>query len=128
MLSRLFALPCYCLIALLTLLPLTPAQAVGLPGLLGNNSKTQPQADVPLGQSLDEVIKTLENDQQRTQLLSDLKKLRAAAQKPSPPPSKAYWGSSAVRCRALSSSSPAKTARWGVGPTKSTWPRKNSVR
>lgn len=84
MLSRLFALPCYCLIALLTLLPLTPAQAVGLPGLLGNNSKTQPQADVPLGQSLDEVIKTLENDQQRTQLLSDLKKLRAATQKAQP--------------------------------------------
>ena len=77
MLSRLFALPCYLLIALLTLLPVMPAQAVGLPGMLGGSSKTQPQAEVPLGQSLDEVIKTLENDQQRTQLLSDLKKLRA---------------------------------------------------
>ncbi len=76
-LSRLFALPCCLLIALLTLLPLAPAQAVGLPGLLGSASKPQPQAEVPLGQSLDEVIKTLENDQQRTQLLSDLKKLRA---------------------------------------------------
>ncbi|MGH8448160.1 mechanosensitive ion channel family protein [Pseudomonas sp.] len=84
MLSRLFALPCYALIALLTLLPFAPAQAVGLPGLLGNATKTQPQADVPLGQSLDEVIKTLENDQQRTQLLSDLKKLRAATQKAQP--------------------------------------------
>lgn len=84
MLSRLFALPCCLLIALLTLLPLTPAQAVSLPGLLGNATKTQPQADVPLGQSLDEVIKTLENDQQRTQLLSDLKKLRAATQKAQP--------------------------------------------
>jgi small-conductance mechanosensitive channel len=83
-LSRLFALPCYALIALLTLLPFAPAQAVGLPGLLGNATKTQPQADVPLGQSLDEVIKTLENDQQRTQLLSDLKKLRAATQKAQP--------------------------------------------
>ena len=83
MLSRLFALPCCFLIALLTLLPLSPAQAVGLPGLLGTN-KTQPQAEVPLGQSLDEVIKTLENDQQRTQLLSDLKKLRAATQKAQP--------------------------------------------
>jgi small-conductance mechanosensitive channel len=83
-LSRLFALPCYALIALLTLLPLAPAQAVSLPGLLGNATKTQPQADVPLGQSLDEVIKTLENDQQRTQLLSDLKKLRAATQKAQP--------------------------------------------
>ncbi len=84
MFSRLFALPCYLLIALLTLLPLAPAYAVGLPGLLGSGTKTQPQADVPLGQSLDEVIKTLENDQQRTQLLSDLKKLRAATQKAQP--------------------------------------------
>ncbi|AZF65212.1 MULTISPECIES: mechanosensitive ion channel family protein [Pseudomonas] len=84
MLSRLFALPCYCLIALLMLLPIAPAQAVGLPGLLGSANKTQPQADVPLGQSLDEVIKTLENDQQRTQLLSDLKKLREATQKAQP--------------------------------------------
>ncbi|WP_339452151.1 mechanosensitive ion channel family protein [Pseudomonas sp. JAI120] len=83
MLSRLFALPCCFLIALLTLLPLSPAHAVGLPGLLSTN-KTQPHAEVPLGQSLDEVIKTLENDQQRTQLLSDLKKLRAATQKAQP--------------------------------------------
>jgi small-conductance mechanosensitive channel len=82
--SRLFALPCYLLIALLTLLPLASAQAVGLPGLLGSSNKSQPQAEVPLGQSLDEVIKTLENDQQRTQLLSDLKKLRAATQKAQP--------------------------------------------
>jgi len=82
--SRLFALPCYLLIALLTLLPLTSAQAVGLPGMLGGSSKTQPQAEVPSGESLDEVIKTLENDQQRTQLLSDLKKLRAATQKAQP--------------------------------------------
>jgi small-conductance mechanosensitive channel len=83
-LSRLFSLPCCLLIALLTLLPLVPAQAVGLPGLLGSTSKPQPQADLPLGQSLDEVIKTLENDQQRTQLLSDLKKLRQATQKAQP--------------------------------------------
>jgi len=82
--SRLFALPCYLLIALLTLLPLASAQAVGLPGLMGSSNKSQPQAEVPLGQSLDEVIKTLENDQQRTQLLSDLKKLRAATQKAQP--------------------------------------------
>ena len=66
MFSRLFALPCYLLIALLTLLPLASAQAVGLPGLLGSTNKSQPQAEVPLGQSLDEVIKTLENDQQRS--------------------------------------------------------------
>jgi moderate conductance mechanosensitive channel len=83
-LSRLFALPCYLLIALLILLPTSPAHAVGLPGLLGGTAKAQPQAEVPLGQSLDEVIKTLENDQQRSQLLSDLKKLRAATQKAQP--------------------------------------------
>ncbi|WP_017479499.1 mechanosensitive ion channel family protein [Pseudomonas sp. PAMC 26793] len=84
MLARLFALPCCLLICLLTLLPMAPAHAVGLPGLLGSNTKTQPQADVPLGQSLDEVIKTLENDQQRTKLLSDLKKLRETTQKAQP--------------------------------------------
>jgi hypothetical protein len=32
--------------------------------------KTQPEAQEPLGQSLDEVIKSLENDQQRAQLLA----------------------------------------------------------
>ena len=84
MLSRLFALPCSLLLALLILLPTAPAYAAGLPGLLNGGNKAQPQAEVPLGQSLDEVIKTLENDQQRTQLLSDLKKLRAATQKAQP--------------------------------------------
>ncbi|MGY2317801.1 mechanosensitive ion channel family protein [Pseudomonas sp. SDO5522_S412] len=84
MLARLFALPCCLLFCLLTLLPMAPAHAVSLPGLLGTNTKTQPQADVPLGQSLDEVIKTLENDQQRTKLLSDLKKLRETTQKAQP--------------------------------------------
>nr|WP_218170394.1 mechanosensitive ion channel domain-containing protein [Pseudomonas sp. P7758] len=79
-----FALPCCLLFCLLTLLPMVPAHAVSLPGLLGSNTKTQPQADVPLGQSLDEVIKTLENDQQRTKLLSDLKKLRETTQKAQP--------------------------------------------
>nr|WP_218166775.1 MULTISPECIES: mechanosensitive ion channel domain-containing protein [unclassified Pseudomonas] len=79
-----FALPCCLLFCLLTLLPMAPAHAVSLPGLLGSNTKTQPQADVPLGQSLDEVIKTLENDQQRTKLLSDLKKLRETTQKAQP--------------------------------------------
>ncbi|SDU87422.1 Small-conductance mechanosensitive channel [Pseudomonas mucidolens] len=82
--SRLFVLPYYLFACLLMLLPVAPAQAVGLPGMLGSSSKAQPQADVPLGQSLDEVIKTLENDQQRTQLLSDLKKLREATQKAQP--------------------------------------------
>lgn len=84
MLARLFALPHCLLLCLLILLPIAPAQAVGLPGILGSGTKAQPQADVPLGQSLDEVIKTLENDQQRTKLLADLKKLREATKKAQP--------------------------------------------
>jgi len=85
--SLVTASPCFSLvqrlflICLLGLLPLTAAQAVGLPGVLGGGTKTQPQAQEPLGQSLDEVIKSLENDQQRAQLLTDLKKLRDATQK-----------------------------------------------
>ncbi len=73
MFARLFALPACLLICLLALLPLAPAQAVGLPSLLGSAEKTQPQPTEPLAQSLDEVIKNLENDQQRSKLLSDLK-------------------------------------------------------
>ncbi|PNG34839.1 mechanosensitive ion channel protein [Pseudomonas protegens] len=84
MFARLFALPCFALVCLLTFLPLSGAQAVGLPGLLGNQSKPQPQAEEPLGQSLDEVIKSLENDQQRAKLLADLKKLRDATKKAQP--------------------------------------------
>lgn len=83
MFARLFALPCIFLICLMTLLPVTPAHAVGLPGLL-NTGKAQPEAQEPLGQSLDEVIKSLENDKQRAQLLTDLKKLRDATKKPRP--------------------------------------------
>jgi len=67
----------------MTLLPTAPAQAVGLPSLL-NSSAKQPEAQEPLGQSLDEVIKSLENDQQRTKLLADLKKLRDATKKAQP--------------------------------------------
>ena len=84
MFARLFALPCYVLVCLLTFLPMGSAQAVGLPGLLGNQSKPQPQAEEPLGQSLDEVIKSLENDQQRAKLLTDLKKLRDVTKKAQP--------------------------------------------
>ena len=84
MFARLFRLPYCLLVCLLTLLPLTAAQAVGLPGLLNNSSKTQPQAEQPLGQSLDEVIKSLENDQQRAKLLADLKKLRDTTKKAQP--------------------------------------------
>ncbi len=84
MFARLFALPCIFLVCLMTLLSVAPAQAAGLPGLLGSQAKTQPEAQEPLGQSLDEVIKSLENDQQRTKLLTDLKKLRDTTKKAQP--------------------------------------------
>lgn len=92
MFARLFALPCYALVCLLTLLPLSSAQAVGLPGLLGSQTKAQPQAEEPLEQSLDEVIKSLENDQQRAKLLADLKKLRDATKKAQPTPEEGVLG------------------------------------
>lgn len=84
MFARLFALPCIFLVCLMTLLSAAPAQAAGLPGLLSSQAKTQPEAQEPLGQSLDEVIKSLENDQQRTKLLTDLKKLRDTTKKAQP--------------------------------------------
>ncbi len=83
MFARLFALPCFFLVCLMTLLSVAPAQAAGLPGLL-NQAKAQPEAQIPLGQSLDEVIKSLENDQQRTKLLADLKKLRDTTKQAQP--------------------------------------------
>ncbi|UMZ10324.1 mechanosensitive ion channel family protein [Pseudomonas sp. MPFS] len=92
MFARLFALPCYALVCLLTFLPLNSAQAVGLPGLLGNQGKAQPQAEEPLGQSLDEVIKSLENDQQRAKLLADLKRLRDTTKKAQPTPQEGVLG------------------------------------
>ncbi|SEL32210.1 Small-conductance mechanosensitive channel [Pseudomonas agarici] len=82
--ARLFALPICLFICLLTLMPLAPAQAIGLPSLLSSAEKNQPQPVEPLAQSLDEVIKNLENDQQRSKLLSDLKKLRDSTQKAQP--------------------------------------------
>jgi len=81
---RLFARPYWLLICLLTLLPLASAQAVGITSLLPSSDKTQTQPTEPLGQSLDEVIKNLENDQQRSKLLADLKKLRDATKKAQP--------------------------------------------
>ncbi len=84
MFARLFALPCIVLVCLMTLLSVAPAQAAGLPGLLNNQAKAQPEAQVPLGQSLDEVIKSLENDQQRSKLLADLKKLRDTTKQAQP--------------------------------------------
>ncbi|MEG1040701.1 MAG: mechanosensitive ion channel family protein, partial [Pseudomonas sp.] len=67
----------------LALLILAPAHAAGLPSLLGG-SKAQPEATEPLAQSLDEVIKNLENDQQRSKLLADLKKLRDSTKQAQP--------------------------------------------
>ena len=58
------------------------AQAAGLPGLMGGTQAAKPATTEQLNQSLDSVIQTLENDQQRTQLLNDLKKLREATQSP----------------------------------------------
>ena len=84
MFARLFALPCIFLACLITLLSVAPAQAAGLPSLLNSQAKSQPEAQEPLGQSLDEVIKSLENDQQRTKLLTDLKKLRDTTKKAQP--------------------------------------------
>ncbi|MGZ0705925.1 mechanosensitive ion channel family protein [Pseudomonas piscis] len=92
MFARLFALPCYVLVCLLALLPLNSAHAVGLPGLLGTQPKAQPQAEEPLGQSLDEVIRSLENDQQRGKLLSDLKRLRDTTKKAQPTPEEGVLG------------------------------------
>ncbi|WP_421140931.1 mechanosensitive ion channel family protein [Pseudomonas sp. NFX15] len=68
----------------MTLLPVASAQAVGLPSLLNSQAKAQPEAQEPLAQSLDEVIKSLENDQQRAKLLADLKKLRDTTKKAQP--------------------------------------------
>ena len=84
MFLRLLALPYCLLVCLLTLLPMSSAQAAGITSLLGSSDKTQAQPTEPLGQSLDEVIKNLENDQQRSKLLTDLKKLRAATKKAQP--------------------------------------------
>nr|WP_223543097.1 mechanosensitive ion channel family protein [Pseudomonas sp. GL-B-12] len=84
MFARLFALPCIVLVCLMTLLSVAPAQAAGLPGLLNTQAKAQPEAQKPLGQSLDEVIKSLENDQQRSKLLADLKKLRDTTKQAQP--------------------------------------------
>ena len=67
----------------LALFVLAPAHAAGLPSML-TGSKAQPEATEPLAQSLDEVIKTLENDQQRTKLLADLKKLRDSTKQAQP--------------------------------------------
>ena len=77
---------------LLLLLFTAQTQAAGLPGLLGGSAPAQPQASEPLGKSLDEVITTLENDQQRTRLLNDLKKLRDSTRQAQPEPEQGVLG------------------------------------
>jgi small-conductance mechanosensitive channel len=76
----------------MTLLSVAPVQAAGLPSLLNSQAKAQPEAQEPLGQSLDEVIKSLENDQQRAKLLADLKKLRDTTKKAQPPAEEGVLG------------------------------------
>lgn len=78
-LPALFFLLLTCLLAVLP-----QAEAAGLPSLLGSGQKAQPQPTEPLAQSLDQVINSLENDQQRTQLLTDLKRLRDTTKKAQP--------------------------------------------
>jgi small-conductance mechanosensitive channel len=90
--ARLFAFPCIFLVCLMTLLSVAPVQAAGLPSLLNSQAKAQPEAQEPLGQSLDEVIKSLENDQQRAKLLADLKKLRDTTKKAQPPAEEGVLG------------------------------------
>jgi hypothetical protein len=76
----------------MALLSVAPVQAAGLPSLLNSQAKAQPEAQEPLGQSLDEVIKSLENDQQRAKLLADLKKLRDTTKKAQPPAEEGVLG------------------------------------
>ncbi|MFR0672270.1 mechanosensitive ion channel family protein [Enterobacterales bacterium AW_CKDN230030176-1A_HGKHYDSX7] len=73
-----------CLYLLCLFAFVAPTQAAGLPSLLGSGSSHQEQASEPLGKSLDEVITTLENDQQRGKLLADLKKLRDSTRQAQP--------------------------------------------
>ncbi|PVZ13864.1 MULTISPECIES: mechanosensitive ion channel family protein [unclassified Pseudomonas] len=78
-------------LCLLLWLPLA-ASAAGLPSLLSGSKQAQPEATQPLGPSLDQVIQSLENDQQRAKLLDDLKKLRDATQKAQPTPEQGVLG------------------------------------
>ena len=82
MIFRLLQLLCLCFLLI------GPAQAA-LPGLPGAQKD---QVDPQFGQSLDQVIKTLESDQQRNRLLADLKKLQAAQNKAEPSASQGVIG------------------------------------
>jgi small-conductance mechanosensitive channel len=67
------------------------AHASGLPGLLGGPAKAEAPAE-DLNTSLDHVIGTLENDEQRARLLKDLKQLRDASRKAQPAPEEGVVG------------------------------------
>ncbi len=82
MILRLLQLLCLCFLLI------GPVQAA-LPGL---PSVEKDQVDPQFGQSLDQVIKTLESDQQRHRLLEDLKKLQAAQAKAEPSASQGVIG------------------------------------
>ncbi|WP_255467998.1 mechanosensitive ion channel family protein [Achromobacter sp. UMC71] len=71
---------CLPLIVFVLSLGLAPAASAALPGLIGS-SASKPVDDVRLNQSLDQVIQTLENEKQRTDLLIQLKQLRDATQR-----------------------------------------------
>lgn len=80
---------CWLLYALLALCG--SAQAAGLPGLLGTPAKTEAPAG-DLNKSLDQVISTLESDEQRARLLTELKQLREATHTAKPTPEEGVVG------------------------------------
>lgn len=82
MILRLLQLFCLCFLLS------GPVQAA-LPGL---PSTQKDQVDPQFGQSLDQVIKTLESDQQRHRLLEDLKRLQAVQAKAEPSASQGVIG------------------------------------
>lgn len=82
MIFRLLQLLCLCFLFI------GPVQAA-LPGL---PTTQKDQVDPQFGQSLDQVIKTLESEQQRNRLLADLKKLQAAQNKAEPSASQGVIG------------------------------------
>lgn len=63
------------------LVAMTPATQAALPNPLASSTKEEPISDAQLEKSLDQIIRTLENDQQRSDLLQRLKQLRDVTQK-----------------------------------------------
>ncbi len=88
-----------------------PGPLAGVTG--GGEAKV---SDAQLEQSLNQVIKTLENDQQRGDLLKKLKQLRDATQKGAQEQG-GVLGLIGDTLAAWRSSSKAPTARWCAGPS-----------